>query len=136
MTHSWNATRTQEFVQRNDTQSLKSFKLIFYEQLRNYSAFMTGRPQETTVRMELWSHRCFDNLDDNKTNANTDSTLALPPPSSDPPKSADGTPDEVESQKPEAATANDARDAASDASLNARVDTAKPTDSGPIDDEL
>ena len=135
MTHSWNATRTSEFVQRNDSQALKTFKLIFYEQARNYSSFMTGGPQ-TTVRKEFWSHTCFEKLDNKKTVASTDSNLALPPPSPDPPKSVAGTPTAVVSQKSEPATADDARDAASDASQNAQVDTAKPTDFVPIDIEL
>ena len=135
MTHSWNATRTSEFVQRNDSQALKTFKLIFYEQARNYSSFMTGGPQ-TTVRKEFWSHVCFEKLDDKKTDASTDNNLALPPPSSDPPKSADGTATEVELQKSDAVNADDARDAASDVSPNGRVDTAKPNESVPVDDEL
>ena len=96
---------------------------------------MTGGPQET-VRKEFWSHTCFEKLDDKKTDASTDNKLALPPPSSDPPKSADGTPTAVVSQNSKPATADDARDAATDASQNAQVDTAKSTNSVPSADEL
>ena len=57
-THHWNNTRDLAFVQHRDPQSLKSFKMLFYRQTRNYTAYMAGEEQ-TTEKVVMWEHDCW-----------------------------------------------------------------------------
>lgn len=57
-THHWNNTRDLAFVQHRDPQGLKSFKMLFYRQTRNYTAYMAGEKQPTDEVM-MWEHQCW-----------------------------------------------------------------------------